>query len=106
LSEKIMLVRKETAIAAKLIEVYFQVFSDVLKRIEVAGEPSTEKSFKKKKEGKKDLAAKAALEEEADSKILAAVLTGVNRAFPFADLEDSMCVYTLCFLCADADSVP
>lgn len=89
---QIMLAKRETAVAGKLIEVYFEVFGDILKRIDAVRMPDEPKKNAKKgkKVDKKELAAKAELEEEGDSKLLAAVLTGVNRAFPFADLEETM----------------
>lgn len=92
---QIVLAKKETAVAAKLIEVYFQVFSDILNRLEAIRQPTTvdkskKEKFKKKKDSKKEIATKLEVEEEHDSKMLAAVLTGVNRAFPFADLDDTV----------------
>jgi len=89
---QILLNKNDKAIAAKLIDIYFQVFSDILKRLDSVARPAERTSKKRsgKKEKKQDLALKAELEEEGDSKLLAAVLTGVNRAFPYADSEEEM----------------
>ncbi|GAA5891990.1 hypothetical protein JCM8208_002961 [Rhodotorula glutinis] len=108
---QVMLKKDQGEVAAKMVDVYFEVFSDVLGRLpdedeegEGAGSDG-EKKVKKddKPQGKKR--ARGGFEKggkkgkgqqeqpqdavnDVDSKLVAAVLTGINRAFPFAKLED------------------
>lgn len=92
---QILLSRNEPQVAAKLIDVYFEIFTDMLARIDRAKDAVEQASGKKRKKGsekKEDLEVKVEQEEEGDSKMLAAVLTGVNRAFPYADLDRDTCV--------------
>lgn len=86
---QILLSRHEPQVATKLIDVYFEIFTDLLARIDHAKEAADAAGKKRKKgaEKKETLEVKAEQEEEGDSKMLAAVLTGVNRAFPYADMD-------------------
>ncbi|GAA5854114.1 hypothetical protein JCM9279_002836 [Rhodotorula babjevae] len=109
---QVMLKKDQGEVAAKMVDVYFEVFSDVLGRLpdKEEGEDDGEgggvdKKAKKddKPQGKKR--ARGGFEKggkkgkgqqeqpqdavnDVDSKLVAAVLTGINRAFPFAKLED------------------
>lgn len=114
---QVMLTRKQADVAAKMIEVYFEIFGDILGRLKEDDEDEAKelgldleksiegkKVFEKKKfvKGKKkagkngaaaggdgDDAAGEGEVSENDSKLVAAVLTGVNRAFPFATIDDA-----------------
>ena len=88
---QILLTRGEIEVAGKLIDCYFEIFSDLLARIEKAREAGKSgRASRKRKDAKKDQEAQASMkaqqEEESESKILTAVLTGVNRAYPYASL--------------------
>ncbi|GAA5873070.1 hypothetical protein JCM3774_000328 [Rhodotorula dairenensis] len=114
---QVMLKKEQGEVAAKMVDVYFEVFSDVLGRLpdvdeddkasgdEAASAPAAPKGKKrardegtegaegqKGKKGKKG--GKHAVEHDdavsdVDSKLVAAVLTGINRAFPYAKLDDA-----------------
>ncbi|GAA5999928.1 RNA-binding ribosome biosynthesis protein MAK21 [Rhodotorula paludigena] len=100
---QIMLKKEQGEVAGKMVDVYFEVFSDVLGRLpdkdedegadSSAGEEDKPKGKKRARGG--DKGAKKGKQEppqdavnEVDSKLIAAVLTGINRAFPFAKLDD------------------
>ncbi|GAA5930320.1 hypothetical protein JCM3775_004361 [Rhodotorula graminis] len=108
---QVMLKKDQGEVAAKMVDVYFEVFSDVLGRLpdededgEGAGSDGEKKAKKDDKpQGKKrarggfDKGGKKGKGQQeqpqdavndVDSKLVAAVLTGINRAFPFAKLED------------------
>ena len=99
----------DTAVANRLIDVYFEVFNDLLdlhtgQNDEVAKDalPKDRKRRRDEKKGKKPAAVatpqaasrrgrrqeeRTQAEQEAESKLLAAILTGVNRAFPYSNLD-------------------
>lgn len=100
---QIMLKKEQGEVAGKMVDVYFEVFSDVLGRLPdkdedegadgSAGEEDKPKGKKRARGG--DKGAKKGKQEppqdavnDVDSKLIAAVLTGINRAFPFAKLDD------------------
>ncbi|KAI9314436.1 CBF/Mak21 family-domain-containing protein [Dichotomocladium elegans] len=100
-----ILTGKDTAVANKLIEIYFIFFRRLLKlqETEENGEskivPVKEKNDKKKtKKGKgKNKKSKAAEKKKNEAhlddlraKMVAAILTGVNRAFHFAKISDEV----------------
>lgn len=104
---QVMLTRNQSEVAGKMIEVYFEIFGDILGRVKeddelklpgqaeegdetLDGEVASKKKFRKGKgKGGKGGDEDAEPEvNETDSKLVAAVLTGVNRAFPFAKIED------------------
>jgi ribosome biogenesis protein MAK21 len=103
---QIILTRKEVDVANRLVDVYFEVFNDILHiesgkddvLEEVAPVSRDERKRKrgkggKDKKGKEKSAAEDASTDavsgvEAESKMLPAVLTGVNRAFPFAQIDE------------------
>lgn len=112
---QIMLTRtpQDTLVANKLIEVYFDIFRDLLgthgddeeetaKPTELVDRKQrrTEKATGKRKRDEDKLKALPRKERrkieksqqvlEAESKIMAAVLTGVNRAFPYSDIDGNL----------------
>ncbi|KNC97841.1 RNA-binding ribosome biosynthesis protein MAK21 [Spizellomyces punctatus DAOM BR117] len=108
---QIVLSHREADVAAanRLVDVYFSVFDGLGKRMEAAKMETDIKSKngkngkKKGKKGNKN-AGKGAKKAEVvpqdpesmtladgiDAKMMAALLTGVNRAFPFAKIEDDV----------------
>ncbi|GAA5860227.1 hypothetical protein JCM8547_003436 [Rhodosporidiobolus lusitaniae] len=111
---QVMLKKEQGEVAGKMVDVYFEVFGDVLGRLpDKEGESDEEGEKKEKKVAGKKRArededegkmkkgkkfggkkGKGQQEEEqdavndVDAKLVAAVLTGINRAFPFAKLDD------------------
>ncbi|XP_074288281.1 protein SLOW WALKER 2 [Silene latifolia] len=76
-------------VAKRLVDVYFALF-----KVLVSGtgdDPKVEKSKEKKKSSAKDNKGKDASEShvELDSRLLSALLTGVNRAFPFVSGDEA-----------------
>ena len=90
LNQVVLSSKTDADVAAKLIDVYFEIFNDVLRGSAEARSVPEKKPEKRKfdkrapkKESRKAVS-KAEHDEEGDSKLLAAVLTGVNRALPYA----------------------
>ncbi|TVY75572.1 Ribosome biogenesis protein NOC1 [Lachnellula suecica] len=92
---------KEEEVAKKLLDIYFELFVSLLKKPEPLPAPVGPVINKKGQiqgggaPGGKKAKAKAAKEEEAKlsteettEKMISAVLTGVNRAFPFSKSDD------------------
>lgn len=107
------LTQRDGEVAGKLVEVYFEVFRGILgdgkyakeeltgaEKVEVKEPEVAEGSDKgkgKEHKGKgawkgkgKKTDAKEDEVEDSDAKMIAAVLSGVNRALPFAKIEDSV----------------
>ncbi|TYJ57954.1 hypothetical protein B9479_001310 [Cryptococcus floricola] len=105
------LTRQDQDVAGKLVDLYFEVFREILgdpngpeeeekpveeqEKVEkVAGK--VEKWRGRRKGAKPKNGRKTALEEEEEliettkAKLVAAVLTGINRALPFAKLDETM----------------
>jgi ribosome biogenesis protein MAK21 len=90
---------RDAAIANRLIEVYFMLFVKLL-RGGASGEDDAKTGPKKKKRKVKGAPKRRRgavnwdqlnqQEEEVNSKTLSAVLTGVNRAFPFSKVESDV----------------
>ena len=82
---------RDTQVANRLVEVYFMLFVKLLRAGVKEPKPEPKRKVKvkgkKKKRGAVDWEDLNQQEEEVNSKILSAVLTGVNRAFPFSKLE-------------------
>lgn len=109
---QVMLNKDQGDVAGKMIDVYFEVFGDVLGRLpekrdedsdeeDQSKEAAKEKGQKRKRgEKKRDNDTPAASDgvSEMDSKLVAAVLTGINRAFPFATIDDEAYVKFETFL--------
>lgn len=98
---------REEELAQKLISIYFDLFVALLKKPEptqVVGPPTNRKGQVQgggAPKGRKAIA-KATKEEEAKQtseevteKMISAVLTGVNRAFPFSKSDDTTLVFLL-----------
>lgn len=106
---QIMLKKEQSDVAGKMIEVYFEIFGDILGRLpdgddeskdkvddKEEGEQSKSSKGEKRKRGSNEKVGKKGSQasetageiHEQDSKLIAAVLTGVNRAFPFAKIDD------------------
>jgi len=94
-----VLTSRDTAVANRLIEVYFMLFVKLL-RGGASTQEDNEAGPKKKKRKVKGAPKRRRgavnwdelnqQEEEVNSKILSAVLTGVNRAFPFSKVESDV----------------
>jgi ribosome biogenesis protein MAK21 len=98
---------KEENVAKKLLGIYFELFVTLLKKpepkpldapvvnrkgqIQGGGAPMGKKA---KAKASKEEEAKLA-NEETTEKMISAVLTGVNRAFPFSKSDDSRCVLSM-----------
>ncbi|GIC92024.1 RNA-binding ribosome biosynthesis protein MAK21 [Aspergillus udagawae] len=79
---------KEESVALKLLDIYFALFVALLKPVKDAkGKNQGKFSKGKKGKGKDDPAKSQAQEEEMRDKLVSAVLTGVNRAYPFTSSD-------------------
>lgn len=123
---QVTLSANDQGVAAHLVDLYFQLFREILDSGErpplEAPEDKDDNEADAKKHGKKrarptdrhDRKGKAkaragkpkdttgdefAEVEDADSKMISAILTGVNRAFPFAKLDDAVYVFKAVFPC-------
>lgn len=100
-----ILTSKDTDVANKLVELYFVFFRKLLKIVEDEEkdeiknskkkvdeeEPEVPEKKSKKREAKEKAQKKEELElEDHQAKMIAAILTGVNRAFHFANISDEM----------------
>ncbi|KAG1470191.1 hypothetical protein G6F56_002826 [Rhizopus delemar] len=97
-----ILTSKDSAVANKLVEIYFVFFRKLLKIVEqedkaemkkkkpVVEEEEQEPKNKKKIEREKQEKKKANELEDHQTKMIAAILTGVNRAFHFANVTDKI----------------
>ncbi|KAL9541000.1 hypothetical protein MBANPS3_009371 [Mucor bainieri] len=97
-----ILTSKDTAVANKLVELYFIFFRKLLKIVEdeekeelknkkkTDEEPEPEKKSEKRKNKEKAKEKKDMELEDHQTKMIAAILTGVNRAFHFANISDDM----------------
>lgn len=77
---------KEEEVAAKLLDIYFGLFSGILKLAEGRKEEEaevTETPSKKFRNSKAKAKPVQSQEDELKEKLVSAVLTGVNRAYPF-----------------------
>jgi ribosome biogenesis protein MAK21 len=83
---------RDIPVANRLVEVYFMLFVKLLRAGVKETKPEPKKKVKgvKKKRGAVDWEELNQQEEEVNSKILSAVLTGVNRAFPFSKVESDV----------------
>jgi ribosome biogenesis protein MAK21 len=91
-----VLTSRDIAVANRLIEVYFMLFVKLLRggtTEEDKGRPKRTKRSKgapKKRRGGVNWDELNQQQEEVNSKTLSAVLTGVNRAFPFSKVESDV----------------
>lgn len=91
---------KEEGLANKLLEIYFSLFVQLLKNTEKDGDAPKPQKIKNPAQGGGGKAGKMAAkkqkalervdesEDQLREKMIAQVLSGVNRAFPFADASD------------------
>ncbi|WVQ84509.1 hypothetical protein IAT38_006663 [Cryptococcus sp. DSM 104549] len=109
------LTRKDQEVAGKLVDLYFEVFREILgntaedkdeKDAGLGGEAVGEEEIAKvagkvqkwrgrhkgtrTKNGRKSALEEEELIETGEAKLVAAVLTGINRALPFAKLDETM----------------
>ncbi|ORY34646.1 CBF/Mak21 family-domain-containing protein [Naematelia encephala] len=109
---QVTLTKKDQEVAGRMVEVYFEVFREVLgdglkdQEEEVEGAELEQSKIEKaagkverwrgrRKGAKPKNGRKTALESEelvdtGEAKLVAAVLTGINRALPFAKLDEAM----------------
>ncbi|ORY08287.1 CBF-domain-containing protein [Basidiobolus meristosporus CBS 931.73] len=91
---QMILTSADVVAANKLIDIYFTFFKKLLSdQKPTKGEKTPQVAAKKKAKGKKkknESPNDVATEDSEVSKIIAAILTGVNRAFPFARVEDDI----------------
>ncbi len=106
---QVTLTVRDRDVAARLVEVYFEIFRELLDTdmdqpapadLEEAEQQNLEKitgkvsKWQGRRKGTKFTKGKGQQHEEeieqGDSKMISAVLTGVNRAMPFAKLDDTM----------------
>lgn len=98
---QIVLAKADAQVANKLVEVYFELFKDILGRAAeddaVEGVPADGPDGEDRQAPPPKLKhqKKAGLEEadeaaEKSSRLTAAILTGLNRAFPYASLDDQI----------------
>ncbi|GMG40402.1 unnamed protein product [Ambrosiozyma monospora] len=95
-----ILTRREEKLANKLVDAYFKLFEkqlietdatnvSKLKESEHQKDGKRKRNFKKGKKGGKSVKnekTEQEVAEERNSKLFAAILTGLNRAYPFSDL--------------------
>ncbi|KAF9640047.1 putative ccaat-box-binding transcription factor protein [Lasiodiplodia theobromae] len=90
---------KEPEVANKLLEIYFALFLSLLKKgpkseakddkkAQGGGGQAGKKAKQKAKAKEKEQEKAANAESELNEKLIAGVLTGVNRAFPYAKTDD------------------
>ncbi|CAK9783233.1 unnamed protein product [Cutaneotrichosporon oleaginosum] len=99
------LTSKDNDVAGRLVEVYFEVFREILGDEEKRGETVDEDEAREKVTGKvgkwqgrrkgakgksKGRKEEEELVESGAAKLIAAVLTGINRALPFAKLDEAL----------------
>lgn len=97
---QIILSKRDVRVANKLIDVYFVLFTKLLElKDEEIKKNKTNKSNKKgsakskskiKSKSKKKAKNKDETEDAVNSKLVAALLTGVNRAYKFAQVDHSV----------------
>lgn len=89
---------KEEKVALQLLDIYFSLFVTLLKPTKEQKIQSDQKRGKFGKGGKKSQQKNTKVkgqdpEDELREKVISAVLTGVNRAYPFSQSDSDRCVY-------------
>ncbi|KAK6542118.1 hypothetical protein TWF694_007885 [Orbilia ellipsospora] len=88
-----ILTRADDQVANQLLNIYFSLFADILGQTKApakAPKPTEGKLSKKARKRLDQEKKDADQEEESNSKLISAVLSGVNRAFPFASIDDDV----------------
>ena len=81
----------KSEVANHLIDVYFTLFTKLIKEGEAKRAAKLAAPKKKKSKAKLEkIADQENAEDEANSKMISAILTGVNRAFPYSQLEENV----------------
>lgn len=93
-----ILSRKEEQVAVQLLDIYFSLFVTLLKPTKDDKFQKNQKGGKfakggKNAKGKKELAKGQNPDEELREKLISAVLTGVNRAYPFTNADSERYVF-------------
>jgi ribosome biogenesis protein MAK21 len=80
--------------ANRLIDIYFRLFEILVSKMKKTYVPT--KGNAKGKKGKKDSyeSTGSAIVDGIDSKMLSALLTGINRAFPYASIDPEVYVFS------------
>jgi ribosome biogenesis protein MAK21 len=81
---RIILAKRDIEVANKLIDVYFVLFAKLLETKEKEIRNSKVSYSKPKNKDNKEF------EDAVDSKMIAALLTGVNRAYKFAKIDNTV----------------
>lgn len=87
---------KEEGVASKLLDIYFGLFTALLKTTETAVPPTPSKTEAeaepevrhRRRRAKKPQAPVRPQEEELREKLISAILTGVNRAYPYSESKE------------------
>jgi ribosome biogenesis protein MAK21 len=92
---QVILTRNDVQVANRLVDLYFTYFHAILKRQQNAQlEQRNTKNQPKKSKKQLERERKAELEQQlrmsVEAKMIAQLLTGVNRALPFAKMDDEV----------------
>ena len=80
---------REPEVANQLLKTYFAVFAGLRQQSDSGPKPKPQGKLSRKAKQRLENEAKAReVEEEHNSKLVSALLTGVNRAYPFSNLDD------------------
>lgn len=83
---RIILAKRDTEVANKLIDIYFVLFAKLLEKKDNEIKKS-KISYSKTKNKDNNL---TEFEDTVDSKMIAALLTGINRAYNFAQINNTV----------------
>ncbi|EJT98063.1 CBF-domain-containing protein [Dacryopinax primogenitus] len=84
------LTKSDLEVSRALIEVYFDLFREIIGKADEPVGKSDKVAPKKRAKGKGRVKAAAPAEEQDEnSKMIAAILTGINRSLPFANLDQA-----------------
>jgi ribosome biogenesis protein MAK21 len=98
---QITLARGDQELSGRLVDLYFEIFREILgEETKDEPEPGIEKTVgkvgkwegrrKQGRKGRKGEDEKSSEMEGGDARLVAAVLTGINRAVPYAKLDDAV----------------
>lgn len=86
---------KEEKVAVQLLDIYFAIFLQLLKSTDKKSRKSGNGQKGKKSDDAKDHLAQMEHDEQLKEKLISAVLTGVNRAYPFTSSDTDRYVFFL-----------